>query len=95
VYIGLVEETGSLFAMSPDRFPLVAFTAERQRREYALKPRNHGSEDDTCLGRSSLYTDRRCFVGMRPLEGGDRDSPEYRLKQLVDGVPSVVRGEHK
>ncbi|KAJ7747931.1 hypothetical protein DFH07DRAFT_775880 [Mycena maculata] len=32
VYIGLVEETGSLFAMSPDQFPMVAFGAGKQNR---------------------------------------------------------------
>ncbi|KAJ7798764.1 hypothetical protein B0H14DRAFT_3544120 [Mycena olivaceomarginata] len=95
VYIGLVEETGSLFAMSLDRFPLVAFAGGPKRRENAMKPRNYGSGDDRCLDRSSLYTDRRCLVGMRPLAGGDGDSPEYRLKRLVDGVPGVVRGDHR
>ncbi|KAJ7809420.1 hypothetical protein B0H14DRAFT_3759881 [Mycena olivaceomarginata] len=94
-YIGLVEETGSLFAMSADRFPLVAFTGGRKRRENAMKLRNNGSGDDECLGRSSLYTDRRCLVGMHPLEGGDGDSPEYRLKRLIDGVPSIVREDPK
>ncbi|KAJ6481659.1 hypothetical protein C8R45DRAFT_905022 [Mycena sanguinolenta] len=117
-YIGMVEETGSLFAMSPDRFPLVVFsggkrnkvkaidppadeklvelpgdidkiTAERKRREKAMKERNYGSEDDRCMDRSSLYSDRRCLVGIRPLEGGDGDGPEMRLKRLIDGVPSV------
>ncbi|KAJ7809377.1 hypothetical protein B0H14DRAFT_3759782 [Mycena olivaceomarginata] len=94
-YVGLVEESGSLFAMSPDRFPLVAFTAGHKRRENAMEPRNHGSGDDRCLNRASSYTDRRCLVGMHPLEGGDGDSPEYRLKRLVDGVPGVVREDHK
>ncbi|KAF7366637.1 hypothetical protein MSAN_00921600 [Mycena sanguinolenta] len=115
-YIGMVEETGSLFAMSPDRFPLVVFgggrkakaidppadepplelpgeidaiTAERKRREKAMKDRNYGSEDDRCMDRSSLYSDRRCLVGIRPLEGGDGDGPEMRLRRLIDGVPSV------
>ncbi|KAJ7048571.1 eRF1 domain 1-domain-containing protein [Mycena amicta] len=32
VYIGLVKETDSLFAMSPERFPLVAFSDGGQRR---------------------------------------------------------------
>ncbi|KAJ7798724.1 hypothetical protein B0H14DRAFT_3543971 [Mycena olivaceomarginata] len=44
-YVGLVEESGSLFAMSPDRFPLVAFTAGRKRREKrdgAAEPRLGG-----------------------------------------------------
>jgi serine/threonine-protein kinase/endoribonuclease IRE1 len=94
-YVGLVEETGSLFAMSPDRFPLIAFTGRRKRRENAMKLRNYGSGDDECLGRPSLYTDRRCLVGMHPLEGGDGDVPESRPKRLVDGVPGVVRGDHK
>ncbi|KAJ7326429.1 hypothetical protein DFH08DRAFT_816747 [Mycena albidolilacea] len=119
-YIGLVEETGSLFAMSPDRFPLVVFsgggggarkprvikvidegprelpsdvdavTEERKRREKAMKERNYGSEDARCLDRSSLYTDRRCLVGIRPLEGGDGDGPENRLKRLIDGAPTVA-----
>ncbi|KAF8208276.1 hypothetical protein K438DRAFT_1574766 [Mycena galopus ATCC 62051] len=116
-YIGMVEETGSLFAMSPDRFPLVVFsggrtnrvkvidagtdeelrelptdldavTAERKRREKA-KERNYGSMDDRCLDPSSLYTDRGCLVGIRPLQGGDGDGPEMRFKRLLDGVPTV------
>ncbi|KAJ6481660.1 hypothetical protein C8R45DRAFT_1100091 [Mycena sanguinolenta] len=118
VYVGMVEETGSLFAMSPDRFPLAVFsggkrnkvkaidppadeaavelpgdideiTAERKRREKAMNERNYGSENDRCMDRSSLYSDRRCLVGIRPLEGGDGDGPEMRLKRLIDGVPSV------
>ncbi|KAJ7779575.1 hypothetical protein B0H14DRAFT_3894141 [Mycena olivaceomarginata] len=119
-YIGLVEETGSLFAMSPDRFPLVVFsgggggarkprvikvidegprelpgdvdavTEERKRREKAMRERNYGSEDARCLDRASLYTDRRCLVGIRPLEGGDGDGPENRLKRLIDGAPTVA-----
>ncbi|KAJ7625014.1 hypothetical protein DFH06DRAFT_1142336 [Mycena polygramma] len=119
-YIGMVEETGSLFAMSPDRFPLVVFsgggrkngpklldgpvekephlelpgeidavTAARKQREQAMKERNYGYEDDRCLDRTSLYTDRRCLVGIRPLEGGDGDGPEMRMKRLIDGVPGV------
>ncbi|KAF7343463.1 hypothetical protein MVEN_01779100 [Mycena venus] len=116
VYVGMVEETGSLFAMSPDRFPLVVFsdgrknrvkimdapgdeeqlpsevdaiTAERKRREKAMKERQYGSEDDRCLNRASLYIDRRCPIGIRQLEGGDGDGPEMRLKRLIDGVPGV------
>ncbi|KAJ7625015.1 hypothetical protein DFH06DRAFT_1339801 [Mycena polygramma] len=119
VYIGMVEETGSLFAMSPDRFPLVLFsggvgrkngpklpagkephlelpgeidavTAARKQREQAMKERNYGDEHDRCRDRTSMYTDRRCLVGFRPLEGGDGDSPGMRLKRLLDGVPGVL-----
>ncbi|KAJ7031663.1 hypothetical protein C8F04DRAFT_1235902 [Mycena alexandri] len=121
-YIGMVEETGSLFAMSPDRFPLVVFgggggskpkmktigsgpkgedptvelppeidavTAARKEREKAMKERDYGSDDDKCLDRTSLYTDRRCLVGIRPLEGGDGDGPEMRMKRLIEGAPHV------
>ncbi|KAJ7507249.1 hypothetical protein B0H11DRAFT_2153641 [Mycena galericulata] len=115
-YIGMVEETGSLFAMSPDRFPLVVFgggrqskpkmiegsppgqelpgeidavTRARKERERAMAQRDYGSEDDMCQDRTSLYTDRRCLVGIRPLEGGDGDGPEMRMKRLIDGVPGV------
>jgi hypothetical protein len=56
-----------------------------------MKPRDYGSGAERCLDRSS----RRCLVGMHPLEGGDGDSLENRLKRLVDGVPSVVRGDPK
>ncbi|KAJ7216618.1 hypothetical protein GGX14DRAFT_442194 [Mycena pura] len=118
-YIGLVKETGSLFAMSPDRFPLVAFAdggrqtrvrmidaptesellveidaiteARKQReRERAMREGDDGAEDELCLNRESLYTDRRCLVGIRPLEGGDGDGPEMRMRRLIDGVPSVT-----
>ncbi|KAJ7788073.1 hypothetical protein B0H14DRAFT_3892649 [Mycena olivaceomarginata] len=101
VYVRLVEATGSLFAMSPDRFPLVAFSgAGRGRGKLETaggepKQRLYGSEDEDgaerCLDRSSW----RCLVGMHPLEGGDGDGPEYRLKRLIDGVPGVVREDHK
>ncbi|KAJ7805575.1 hypothetical protein B0H14DRAFT_1594195 [Mycena olivaceomarginata] len=55
-----------------------------------MKERNYGSEDDRCLDRSLLYTDLRCLVGIRPLEGGDGDGPENRLKRLIDAAPTVV-----
>ncbi|KAJ7481584.1 hypothetical protein FB451DRAFT_131660 [Mycena latifolia] len=123
-YIRMVEETGSLFAMSPDLFPLVAFgggggrrkikimeapvgtapgefasevdavTAARKQRERllekAMRERDYGSDDDRCLDRASLYTDRRCLVGIRRLEGGDGDGPESRMRRLIDGVPGVL-----
>ncbi|KAJ7326433.1 hypothetical protein DFH08DRAFT_968324 [Mycena albidolilacea] len=67
-----------------------AITEERKRREKAMKERNYGSEDARCLDRSSLYTDRRCLVGIRPLKGGDGDGPENRLKRLIGGALTVV-----
>ncbi|KAG6816787.1 hypothetical protein H0H87_002943 [Tephrocybe sp. NHM501043] len=106
-YIGMVKETGSLFAMSPSRFPLVAFggpersptgrlidapeTAEdgdfplevdaiTRARKY--KEQREAWERDWCSG-DAMYTDRRCLVGIRPLEEGD--GHEGRLKRLLDG----------
>ncbi|KAJ7638294.1 hypothetical protein FB45DRAFT_902455 [Roridomyces roridus] len=111
-YIGLVEETGSLFAMSPDRYPLLAFGGEKKRRPGLIegsdpnelpaqidavtearkereRMRDYGS-GDICVDRTSLYTDRRCLVGIRPLESGDGDGPEMRMKLFIDGVPGVT-----
>ncbi|KAJ7805595.1 hypothetical protein B0H14DRAFT_3484999 [Mycena olivaceomarginata] len=103
VYVRLVEATGSLFAMSTDQFPFIVFRGVGRGRvglETALaggEPKQclYGSEDadraEQCLDRSS----QQCLVRMHPLEGRDRDGPEYRLKQLVDGVPGVVWEDHK
>ncbi|KAF7292896.1 hypothetical protein MIND_01188700 [Mycena indigotica] len=119
-YIGLVTETGSLFAMSPERFPLVMFsdsargqkrvpqiepahpfdprelpteldkvTEARKQREREDALRKLDDSDDRCIESSALYSDRRCLVGIRALEGGDGDGPEMRLKRLIEGVPGV------
>ncbi|KAJ7809386.1 hypothetical protein B0H14DRAFT_2608098 [Mycena olivaceomarginata] len=76
-YVGLVEETGSLFAMSTDRFPLIAFTGGRKRRENAMKLQNN-SGDDKCRSRSSLYTDRRSQIAQNSGSSGAVDSRELR-----------------
>ncbi|KAF5384110.1 hypothetical protein D9615_003326 [Tricholomella constricta] len=106
VYVGMVKETGSLFAMSPGHFPLVAFggtesytkgrlidasgdddgdlpaevDAITKARKY--KERMEAWEREGCHG-SALYTNRRCLIGVRPLEEGD--GHEGRLKRLLDG----------
>ncbi|KAJ7135396.1 hypothetical protein C8R43DRAFT_1020869 [Mycena crocata] len=111
-YIGLIDN--SLFVMTPDRFPMVAFgsgrkkklqivealltdplvelpsetdaitAARRKRREKAMREREYGCQDMT-----SLYTDRRCLVGMYRLESSDGDGPEMPMRRLIDGVPSI------
>nr|VWO95301.1 Pectinesterase (EC [Ganoderma boninense] len=46
-YVGLVEESGSLFAMSPDRFPLVVFgDSNTDRRWYSIDPPPGTSYED-------------------------------------------------
>jgi hypothetical protein len=97
-FVGLVEETGSLFTMTPGRFPLVVFgdanlrlgpasryghgnghghdidalTRQRQWREYCEEEANN-------IGGG----DRRCLVGVRPLQTGSSRS------MLLDGAPFV------
>jgi serine/threonine-protein kinase/endoribonuclease IRE1 len=123
-YVGMVPETGSLFAMSPTRFPLVAFGgAERfgygsgygsrerlieaeaseqvgdydehilsdvdgitKARKYREKTRNMGMG----AGCEDLYSDRRCLVGVRPVDDGD--GHESRMKRLLDGPAGRVAG---
>ncbi|KAF8062248.1 other/IRE protein kinase [Lyophyllum atratum] len=106
-YVGMVKETGSLFAMSPARFPLVAFGGPERYSKTRLidasqttdtddlppdvdsvtkirkyKEQKEAWDRDQCSG-SGMYTDRRCLIGVRPLEDGDGE--EGRLKRLLDG----------
>ncbi|KIM41614.1 hypothetical protein M413DRAFT_445589 [Hebeloma cylindrosporum] len=98
-YVGLVEETGSLFVMSPERYPLVIFGgSERQQdtqegskggvgRQKALDPPSSpGGDggDDGCL--LNPY-DLHCLTGVRPLEEGD--GVEGRMRRLLDGPKAV------
>ncbi|KIY67044.1 hypothetical protein CYLTODRAFT_490952 [Cylindrobasidium torrendii FP15055 ss-10] len=106
-FVGMVEETGSLFAMSPLRYPLVAFgdshTAPRRfldppplpddidditrirKQMEREKERERLFSNDGCYAGSS---ERRCLIGIRPLEGGDGEGPESRLRRLLNGAPS-------
>ncbi|KAJ7177974.1 hypothetical protein C8R46DRAFT_667940 [Mycena filopes] len=93
-YVGIVEEpetpTGSLFAMTPDVFPLGAKHGGGRRRRKPkrtrLVPRPGGgllqvaeeepeedSDEPRCgeLEMGQTFADRRCLVGMHPLEGTD------------------------
>jgi serine/threonine-protein kinase/endoribonuclease IRE1 len=122
-YVGIVPETGSLFAMSPTRFPLVAFGGAdkfgsgsnwgRGRGRFIeaeehtdssggsghididrngdvdaiTKARKHREKIQMQTGGrctpESLYSDRRCLVGVRPLDDGD--GHESRMRRLLDG----------
>ncbi|KAF8635683.1 hypothetical protein AX15_000309 [Amanita polypyramis BW_CC] len=104
-HVGMVAETGSLFAMSQDRFPLVAFGNNdgdnRGRLIEASRPSQSMLLDDTIplgkppkLGglncRSDVISDKRCLLGMKRIEEG-----EWPLKRLLEaghsshGVPRV------
>ncbi|KAJ7765550.1 hypothetical protein B0H14DRAFT_3593010 [Mycena olivaceomarginata] len=86
VYVGLVEDTGSLFAMSPDRFPLVAFSGGRAKNRVkvidvavdaitAEGKRRENAMKERNYGseddRSSLHTDQQCLVRIHLLKSGD------------------------
>lgn len=96
-YVGIVEETGSLFAMSPDRFPLVIFGDANGRKTIDPPPGLASSSEipydlDSITRARKLRQlcdsgaqDPRCMTGIRKLEADSRS----RLSRLLDGVPTV------
>src|ERR1700722_12978100 len=99
-FIGLVEETGSLFAMGPENFPLVIFSDANSDRQVVRlidgpsaqsKP---GVDNDFTTGTDPQTKDtcrngsphRKCLTGLRPLEEDSRS----RISRLLDGIPSVA-----
>lgn len=106
-YVGMVEQTGSLFAMSPSRFPLVAFgDASRPSIDPNPNP-SAGSGDvdeitrtrkrDQELARQAsrcmdpAVLDLKCLVGLRPLAGRDDEDTQSQLKLWLDGPSSQSR----
>ncbi|KAF8270034.1 hypothetical protein EI94DRAFT_1659334 [Lactarius quietus] len=88
-FVGLVPETGSLFALGPDNFPLVAFSGpvSAQKVEGIEGMTEEGVlilHEDTRLQCYEGTTDRRCHTGVRALQA---DSSS-RIARLLDGVPS-------
>jgi serine/threonine-protein kinase/endoribonuclease IRE1 len=94
-FVGIVEETGSLFAMSPDHFPFVVFgdtNAYESQRLIEPPPGEVISNEDSYqwvkkpLAQCKTYSgDRSCLTGVRRLEASSRS----RLSRLLDGAPSV------
>ena len=88
-FVGLVPETGSLFALGPDNFPLVAFSGpvSAQKVESIEGTSDEGvliSHEDSRLQCYEGTTDRRCQTGVRAL----RADSASRIARLLDGVPS-------
>lgn len=81
-FVGLVPGTGSFFALSPDHFPLVAFSepAPIQRVEGVNGVVSDVNGVPQCFEGT---TDRRCLTGVRTLRADSRS----RLARLLDGVP--------
>lgn len=106
-FIGMVEETGSLFAMSRNQYPLVGLGSSA----YARKGRTIGTPgtkdaykpvDDLAKQQKKdmeihqlceeFPGDRRCLLGMHPLDVSN--GHESRMKRLLEGpksVPTQVR----
>lgn len=82
-FVGLVPGIGSLYALSPDHFPLVAFSEpEPTKRVEGVEGRLIWTEDGM-LQCFEGTTDRRCLTGVRDLRADSRS----RLARLLDGVP--------
>ena len=82
-FVGLVPGTGSLYALSPYHFPLVAFSEpEPTKRVEGIEGRLVWTEDGM-LQCFEGTTDRRCLTGVRGLRADSRS----RLARLLDGVP--------
>ncbi|KAI0058346.1 kinase-like protein [Artomyces pyxidatus] len=92
-YVGLVRETGSLYALSPDHFPLVVFGGPDTEPGLGIDPppgvmdphETSSQTDMRSLCRSGS-SDRRCSTGVRQLRADSRS----RLARLLDGVPQVL-----
>ena len=82
-FVGLVPGTGSLYALSPYHFPLVAFSeSEPTKRVEGIEGKLVWTEDGM-LQCFEGTTDRRCLTGVRGLIADSRS----RLARLLDGVP--------
>jgi serine/threonine-protein kinase/endoribonuclease IRE1 len=100
-YVGVLEETGSLFAMSSDHFPLVAFGDASPNSIHPLidpppgtpLPTGviHKSVDEITKARKlrelcdNGSLDPRCLIGIRKLELSSRS----RSSRLLDAAPVI------
>ncbi|KAG6889943.1 hypothetical protein C0995_013470 [Termitomyces sp. Mi166 len=95
-YVGMVKETGSLFAMSPNRFPLVAFGGpERSRTVRLIEGPNHGELDDELLTEVDAITKARKFKEER--EAWEREtcsgSAMYTDRRCLVGIRRLEEGD--
>ncbi|KAI9513442.1 hypothetical protein F5148DRAFT_5717 [Russula earlei] len=82
-FVGLVPGTGSLFVLSPDHFPLVAFSDPAPTQRIEGIDGVMISSEQGMLQCFEGTTDRRCLTGVRALRADSRS----RLARLLDGVP--------
>ncbi|KAF5323103.1 hypothetical protein D9611_009216 [Ephemerocybe angulata] len=101
-FIGMVEETGSLYALSPSQFPLVGLgSGGHSRNGRTIGSTNSKGEyksvDELARQRKKDAKaqqlceenpgDRRCLLGMHPLDTSDGHMS--RMKRLLEGPKSV------
>jgi serine/threonine-protein kinase/endoribonuclease IRE1 len=90
-YVGMVEETKSLFAMSPDKFPLLAFSDPTEQRSIDQTSGTFSSSDLDAITQARKLRelcdgdtlDPRCMTGIHRLEADSRT----RFNRLLDGTP--------
>ena len=90
-YVGLVRETQSLFAMSPRVFPLVAFGDSNSRKPDVDAVTERRKLRELCRNGAG---DRRCFIGVRPLEESRQSWSRLLDAAAVPAGPAWPRGEH-
>ena len=84
-FVGLVPGTGSLYALSPDHFPLVSFSEPATQMVESIEGVK-GVVVSTENGMLQCFegtTDRQCLTGVRALRADSRS----RIARLLDGVP--------
>ncbi|KAH8829150.1 hypothetical protein DL96DRAFT_1668744 [Flagelloscypha sp. PMI_526] len=95
-FVGMVKESGSLYAMSAVQYPMVAFPEARlPSNENGPGYLSHYEDKlmDICQTREGLLTDLRCQVGIKPVDIGSRQSsipPPFDPPSPVIGTGSDV-----
>ena len=92
-YVGLVQETQSLFAMSPRVFPLVAFgdSNSRPRKPDVDAVTERRKLRELCRNGAG---DRRCLIGVRPLEESRQSWSRLLDAAAIPSGPAWPHGEH-
>lgn len=104
-YVGIVTQTGALFAMSPETYPFMAFGFSDpgvQRHNLIDPPSGSpipstGDVDSITRARklrelcSGPYRDSICFTGMHHMESSDRS----RYTRLLEAAPSSSANENE
>ncbi|KAF7319470.1 hypothetical protein HMN09_00285600 [Mycena chlorophos] len=99
-YIGLVKETGSLFAMSPERFPLVAFSDGGRggpRRLDPAQPTNELPSEIDKITEARKQREREQSLREREYDGNDdrcmEHSALYSDRQCLVGIRPLDDGD--